>query len=157
SPMQRQIGLAALEVDIRAWRRVLTGEGTLLWRMLAIAFLQSDYLLLADLIADPDADLAPREQYAESLVPLFDAGDFDLGRAFAAESRAQAAPLRSPDAEVGRTGQGWLERAGSRMSEHFLRLNAPENLLATEPLRGMAAAADPPKFYAATRSPAAWP
>ena len=157
NPLQRQIGLAALEVDIRAWRRVLTGEGTLLWKMLAIAFLQSDYLLLADLIADPGADLAPREQYAESLVPLFDAGDFDLGRAFAAEFRVQVATLRSPDTESRRGAQGWLERAGSRMSDHFLKLNATENLLATETLRWMAAAADPPRFYAATRSSAAWP
>jgi hypothetical protein len=157
SPMQRQIGLAELEVDIRAWRRVLAGEGTLLWKMLAIAFLQSDYLLLADLIADPEVDLAPREQYAESLVPLFDAGDFDLGRGFAAEFRVQAATLRSTDAETRHGARGWLESAGSRMSDHFLKLNATENLLATETRRWMAAAADPAKFYAAAHSSGASP
>jgi hypothetical protein len=164
SHFQRQLGLAELEVDIRLWRRVLDGEGTLLWKMLAIAFLQSDYLLLADLVADPGVDLAPSEQYAESLVPLFDAGDFDLGRAFAAEFRVQAATLRSPDIEARRGVQGWLERAGSRMSDHFLKLNATENLLAAETGRWMTAAADPAKFYqmhslAAGRSnepPRAW-
>ena len=147
SHFQRQLGLAELEVDIRLWRRVLDGEGTLLWKMLAIALLQSDYLLLADLVADPAVDLAPSEQYAESLVPLFDAGDFDLGRAFAAEFRVQAATLRSPDSEARRDTQGWLERAGSRMSDHFLKLNATENLLAAETGRWMTAAADPEKFY----------
>jgi hypothetical protein len=147
SHFQRQLGLAELEGDIRLWRRVLTGEGTLLWKMLAIAFLQSDYLLLADLVADPWTDLAPGEQYAESLVPLFDAGDFDLGKAFAAEFRVQLATLRGPDGEARRGTQGWLERAGGRMTEHFLKLNATENLLATETLRWMAAAADPAKFY----------
>jgi hypothetical protein len=157
SRFQRQIGLAELEGDIHLWRRVLTGEGTLEWKMLAIAFLQSDYLLLADLVADPSIDLAPGEQYAESLVPLFDAGDFNLARGFAAEFRVQVATLRSPDSEARSGTQGWLERAGSRMSDHFLKLNATQNLLATETLRWMAAAADPAKFFAATRSSAAWP
>jgi hypothetical protein len=155
-PLQRQIGLAELEGDIRLWRRVLTGEGGLLSKMLAIAFLQSDYLLLADLLADPDIELAPHEQYAESLVPLFDARDFDLGRAFAAEFRVQVATLRSPDTEVRRGAQGWLERAGTRMSDHFLKPNATENLLAAETLHWMAAAADPAKYYAATHSSATW-
>jgi len=146
-PVQRQLGLAELELDIRLWRRVLTGEGTLRWKMLAIAFLQSDYLLLADLIADPDVELALAEKYADSLVPLFDAGDFDLGRAFAAEFRVQITTLRSPDSAAHRGAQGWLERAGSRISDHFLELNATENLLATQTRRWMAAASDPAKFY----------
>ena len=151
---QRQFGLAELEGDIWLWRRVLTGDGTLLWKMLAIAFLQSDYLLLADLVADPGVDLTLSEAYAGSLVPLFDAGDFDLGRAFAAEFRVQVATLRSPDTEA---RQGWLERAGSRISDQFLKLNATENLLATQTERWMAAAADPAKFYAVTRSSERWP
>src|SRR6516225_10380829 len=91
SRLQRQLALAELEGDIQLWRRVLTGEGTLLWKMLAIAFLQSDYLLLGDLIADPETDLALSEAYAESLVPLFDLRDFDIGTAFAAEFRVQVA------------------------------------------------------------------
>jgi hypothetical protein len=153
---QRQLGLAELEVDIRLWRRVLTGEGTLLWKMLAIAFLQSDYLLLADLIADPGVELAPGEQYAESLVPLFDAGDFDLGRAFAAEFRVQVATLRSPDTEARRGAVGWLERAGSRTTDHFLKVNATENLLAAETGRWMTAAADAEKFYQVNPPTVGW-
>jgi len=156
SHFQRQLGLAELEVDIRLWHRVLTGEGTLLWKMLAIAFLQSNYLLLADLVADPGVELAPGEQYAESLVPLFDAGDFDLGRAFAAEFRVQVATLRSPDTEARRSAPGWLERAGSRMTDHFLKLNATENLLAAETGRWMTAAADPAKFYQMNPLAAGW-
>jgi hypothetical protein len=157
SPFQRQLGLAELEGDIRLWHRVLTGEGTLEWKMLAIAFLQSDYLVLGDLIADPSVDLAPDERYAELLVPLFQPGDFDLGRAFAAEFRVQVATLRSADSDARGGAQGWLGRAGSRISDHFLKLNATENLLATETRRWMAAAADPAKFFAATHSSAAWP
>ena len=144
---ERQLGLAELEGDIRLWRRVLTGHGTLLWKMQAIAFLQSDYLLLADLIADPEIDLALSEEYAEALVPLFDAVDFDLGKAFAAEFRIQVAALRTPDIEGRRGLQGWLERAGGRVTDHFLKPNATENLLARETLRWMSAAADPAHFY----------
>ena len=150
--LERQLGLAELESDIRLWRRVLTGEGTLRWKMLAIAFLQSDYLLLADLIADPEIDLVLDERYAAALVPLFDAGDFDLGKAFAAEFRVQVAALRAPDAEARRGARGWLERAGGRMTDQFLKPNATENLLARQTLRWMAAAADPGTFYRGTPS-----
>jgi len=156
SRLQRQLALAELEGDIQLWRRVLTGEGTLLWKMLAIAFLQSDYLLLGDLIADPETDLALSEAYAESLVPLFDLRDFDIGRAFAAEFRVQVATLRSPDGEAHRGERGWLERAGSRFSDHFLKPNATENLLATHTRRWMAAAADPAAAAGATEQPRVW-
>jgi hypothetical protein len=152
SHLERVLGLAKLESDIRLWQRVLEGEGTLLWRMLAIAFLQSDYLLLADLIADSEVDLAPSEAYAESLVPLFDVTEFDLGKAFAAEFRVQAATLRAPEAETRRGARGWLERAGSRLTDHFLKPNATENLLARDTLQWMAVAADPAKFYGVARS-----
>jgi hypothetical protein len=144
--LERVLGLAALESDIRLWQRVLDGEGTLLWKMLSLAFLQSDYLLLADLIADRDVDLAPSETYADSLVPPFDAAEFDLGRAFAAEYRVQAATLREP-AAVRQGLHGWLEHAGSRMTDQFLKPNATENLLATVTRRWMALAADPATFY----------
>ena len=152
----RQLALAELEADIKLWRRVLIGEGGLLWKMLSIAFLQSDYLLLGDLIADGDIDLAPREEYADSLVPLFDAGDFDLGRAFAAEFRIQAATLWGPEVQLHRGAHGWLEEAGSRLTEHFLKPNATVNLLAAETRRWMAIAADPAKAGAAPESPAGW-
>jgi hypothetical protein len=152
----RQLALAELEADIGLWRRVLTGEGTLLWKMLSIAFLQSDYLLLGDLIADGDIDLAPREEYAELLVPLFGTADFDLGRAFAAEFRIQVAALRGPEVQPHRGAHGWLEEAGSRLTEHFLKPNATVNLLATDTLRWMAVAADPAKAGPAPESAAGW-
>jgi hypothetical protein len=157
SHFERQLGLAELEMDIRLWHHVLTGEGALLWKMLAIAFLQSDYLLLADLIADRDVDLAPREAYAEALVPSFDARDWDLGKAFAAEFRIQIATLRGPEAETAARTIGWLERSGNRLSDHFLKLNATENLLAKQTRLWMVAAADPAAYYGAVTAVAAGP
>ena len=64
-----------------------------------------------------------------------------LGRAFAAEFRVQDATLRSPDTEARRGAPGWLERAGSCVTDHFLKPNATENLLARDTLHWMAAAA----------------
>jgi hypothetical protein len=156
--LERRFGLAQLEGDIRLWRGVLTGEGTLPWKMLALAFLQSDYLLLADLIADPNVELDPREEYADALVPLFAAKDFDLGTAFAAEFRIQVAALRDPEAELRGSPAGWLERAGSRMTDHFLKPNATENLLASDTRSWMAAAADPAQFFRMTAAaePRVW-
>jgi hypothetical protein len=157
SHLERVLGLAELESDIRLWRRVLDGEGTLLWKMLAIAFLQSDYLLLADLIADQDVDLAPSETYAESLVPLFDAAEFDLGKAFAAEFRIQVATLREPAAGARRGAHGWLESMGTHLTDHFLKPNATANLLAKDTLRWTAVAADPVAFYRVAHSSTGWP
>ena len=148
--LERVLGLAELESDIRLWQRVLDGEGTLLWKMLSLAFLQSDYLLLADLIADRDVDLAPGETDAEALVPPFDATEFDLGAAFAAEFRIQAATLREPALAVRRGLRGWLEHAGGRLTDQFLKPNATENLLATVTRRWMELAADPATFYRLT-------
>jgi hypothetical protein len=152
----RQLALAELEADIRLWRRVLIGEGGLLWKMLSIAFLQSDFLLLGDLIADGDIDLDPREEYADSLVPLFDAADFDLGKAFAAEFRIQVAVLRGPEMQPHRGTQGWLEDAGNHLTGHFFKPNATANLLARNTLRWMAIGADPAKAGSAPESPAGW-
>ncbi|HVN44907.1 MAG TPA: hypothetical protein VMT66_06600 [Steroidobacteraceae bacterium] len=143
---ERQLGLAELESDIQLWRRVLTGEGTLRWKMLAIANLQSDYLLLADLIADPDVQLAAGGDYGAALVPQFDAADFDLGRAFAAEFRIQVATLRAPDAGAYRGAASWSERLAGRATDYFLKSNATVNLLARDTLAWMAAAADPRSF-----------
>jgi hypothetical protein len=154
--IERQLALAGLEGDIGLWRRVLTGEGGLLWKMLAIAFLQSDYLLLADLIADPATELAPGDRYGDALVPLFDAADFDLGGAFAAEFRIQAATLRNPGADAHADAYGWLEQVGNRLSDHFLKLNATENLLASDTLGWMARAADPARFRERTEASSRW-
>jgi hypothetical protein len=151
-PFQRQLGLAELEADILLWRRVLTGEGTLRWKMLAIACLQSDYLLLADLIADPAVALAPGESYAAALVPLFDAADFDLGPGFAAEFRIQVATLRAPEAASSREAARWSGSIAGRAADYFLKPNATANLLAQDTLAWMAAAADPGKFHDMSRA-----
>ena len=157
---ERERALADLEADVQLWRSVLTAKGALLSKMLSIACLQSDYLLLADVIGDRRA-LPGGAPEAGFLVPVFDLGDFDIGSAFAAEFRTTASVLtRSgdpsptelyPDGRRRGAFHGWLRSAGNRLTEHFFKLNATENLFARQTARQMRAAADPRKARDNTR------
>jgi hypothetical protein len=91
---QRHQALGDLQDDVRLWRRVFAGEGALVSKMLSVAYLQQDYLLLADTIADPQVPIPVREQDADSVVPRFDLRDWDLGRAFAAELRVSSSVVK---------------------------------------------------------------
>jgi hypothetical protein len=154
---ERELALADLESDVQLWRAVLKGDGELLWKMLSIANLESDYLLLADLIADGQVMLPPGET-ADTLVPLFDLREWDVGTAFPSEFRIICSFLRRSDLSVTAFSReraahgavrGWLSTAENRLTGHFLKLNATENLLARETERQMLTAADPAKFFAA--------
>jgi hypothetical protein len=157
---ERERALADLEGDVQLWRTVLTAKGALPSKMLSIACLQSDYLLLADLIADWRA-LPGGAPEADFLVPVFELTDFDIGSAFAAEFRMTVPALtRSGDpfpTELSADGRphgdlhGWLSRAEERITGHFFKINATENLLARQTARQMLAAADPRKFRASIR------
>ena len=155
---ERELALADLESDMRLWRAVLSAKGALLGKMLAVAYLQSDSLLLADLIADGHVALPRDVKDGDSLAPVFDLQDWDIGSAFAAEFRTTAAALRrTDDASAGtladgqaREGmRGWVNRTESHLAAHFYKLNATENLIARRMARQMLAAAGPGR---ATRS-----
>jgi hypothetical protein len=129
-PYARQAALSDLGADVRMWRAVLTGTGVLLSKMLAVSALQSDSLLVADLVADPTAPVPPDAMTEEALAPLFAAADWNIANAFAGEFRYQAAMLRRTQVES---------------QSHFFKLQATENLFALTAARLMAgAAAQPP-------------
>ena len=139
---EQREALSELVADVALWRRVLTGEGLLVSKLLALAYLQSDFLLLGDLIADPHAQLPLGEGDAEVVAPLFAPADFSLGAAFAAEFRVQASLLEQTQylytigwsPEPGRAGaeRSPLDRLGSAVSGHFFKLNATVNLFAQQ-------------------------
>jgi hypothetical protein len=139
---EQREALAELLSDIGLWRRVLTGEGALLAKLLSLAYLHSDLLLLADLIADPQAQLPVAEGDAEVVAPLFAPGEFSLAAAFAAEFRVQASLLEqtqylytiswSPQAARADLGRSPLDRLGSAVSGHFFKLSATVNLFALQ-------------------------
>jgi len=139
---EQREALSELSADIALWRRVLTGEGLLVSKMLSLAYLQSDLLLLADLIADPHAEVPVGEGDAERVAPLFADGDFALATAFAAEFRVQVSLLEqtqylytigwSPQPAGGNIERSGLDRLGSAVSGHFFKLNATVNLFAQQ-------------------------
>jgi len=55
--MRRQSALTLLRKDMDLWRRMLGGEGNLISKMLAVAYLQNDYLLFSDMIGDPNTPI----------------------------------------------------------------------------------------------------
>jgi hypothetical protein len=148
-PAELQQGLTDLERDVRLWRTVLTGEGSMLSSAVATALLQQDYLLLADMIADGSVSLPSGESAADVLVPVFDLTDWNLRKPVAAEFREMASELRAeflPEHRRDDTA-GWLGRVYDRLGDHFLKVNATLNLKARETERQMLAATDPARLF----------
>jgi len=148
SAREQRAALDQLIADVGLWRRVLTGQGLLISKMLALAYLESDYLVLADMIADPHSTVPLGADDADNVVPLFALRNFDLGAAFAAEFRVQASLLEQTQylytigwtPAAARTGgpRIWTDRLGSEISGHFFKLNATVNLFAQQAERLMA-------------------
>ena len=153
SAREQRSALDQLIADVGLWRRVLTGQGLLISKMLALAYLESDYLVLADMIADPHSAIPLGPEDADNAAPLFALRDFDLGPAFAAEFRVQASLLEQTQylytigwtPAAARTGAPrlWTDRLGSEISAHFFKLNATVNLFAQQAERLMALAPGP--------------
>jgi hypothetical protein len=164
-PRVERAALADLTDDVRSWRAVLTGHGALIAKMIAIAYLQGDYLVLADMIADPQAAVPVGAADADVVVPLFALGDWNIGSAFAEEFRAEVATLEQLQ-RASATGllvperytgdlllQSW-NRAENIAGAYFFKLHATENLFARQAARLIvSAAADPAAFTAKSRQP----
>jgi hypothetical protein len=160
---EQREALAELVADIGLWRRVLTGQGLLISKMLSLAYLQSDYLVLGDLIADPRAEVPTGPNDADSTVPVFALKDFDLGTAFDAEFRVQASLLEQTqylyiigwNPDPARAAQrSWRDRLGSAVSGHFFKLDATLNLFAQQ-AAGLKAIAPGPGVRATNKKLAA--
>ncbi|HVH84132.1 MAG TPA: hypothetical protein VM713_07445, partial [Steroidobacteraceae bacterium] len=153
SARAQRAALDELVADVGLWRRVLTGQGLVISKMLALAYLESDYLVLADMIADPHAAVPVGPDDADTAAPLFALRDFDLGAAFAAEFRVQASLLEqtqylytigwTPQAARSGAPRSWTDRLGSEVSGHFFKLNATVNLFAQQAQRLMDLAPGP--------------
>jgi hypothetical protein len=164
-PRVQRAALADLTDDVRLWRAVLTGRGALISKMIAVAYLEGDYLVLADMIADSRAAVPPGAADADGVVPLFAPGDWNIGSTFAEEFRfevatleqLQRASLRGVSVPERYTGdlllQSW-NRAENIAGAHFFKLHATENQFARQAARLIvSAAADPAAFAAKSRQP----
>ena len=132
---QMQGALKTLRQDIDLWHRMLTGEGTLISKMLAVSFLQTDSLILSDMIADPRAAIP---QNMGEYLPQFDLSDWNISNAFAAEFRLHTFFYRQtralidnhwqpPDSMDSSAWRVWNRVLGP-IEGQFYKINATENL-----------------------------
>lgn len=161
-PRPERRALAELTDDVRLWRAVLTGRGALISKMIAVAYLQGDYLVLADLIADSQASVPVGATDADTVVPQFPVGDWNIGSTFAEEFRFETATLEQlqqaslkgftvPERYAGDILlQSW-NRLANVAGAHFFKLHATENLFASNAARLIASAAVDPTAFAARR------
>jgi hypothetical protein len=155
--MRRQAALTVLRKDMDLWRRMLGGEGTLISKMLAVAYLQNDYLVFSDMIADPNTPIPDNIVLFLSEPTL---SDWNIGKVFASEFRFHSFIYRQNEAL---SVAGWQppDRPNSSLwrwfnrvflnpiGRCFFKLNATENLDARlmNELAGFAAI-DPSTFTA---------
>jgi hypothetical protein len=144
---ERQRALADLESDVQMWRAVFNGEGALVSKLVSAAYVQGDYLLLADVISDPNVVLPMGEKDGDSLVPVFDLRDWDVGKAFGPEFRVSSFILEQTE-EMAKTG-------ARSVDGHFFKFNATENLYARRAMRRMEDARDPARFLRVKDEPVA--
>jgi hypothetical protein len=133
--LQIQSALKSLRQDIDLWHRMLIGEGTLISKMLAVAFLQTDFLILTDMIADPQTAIP---QNMDEYLPQFDLSDWNIRNAFAAEFRLHTFIYRQTQAladnhwqapdSMGSSAWRMWNRILSPIEGHFFKINATENL-----------------------------
>jgi len=132
TPEQQRDALDDLQQDLQLWRTVLNGDGTLISKMLSVAFLHSDMILLADFITDPATDLKSFEDVIDPMVLPFDLKDYRIGNAFAAEFRSTASVYKTITAASELTGtyasSSRLNRIGNAFQAHFFKPNATENM-----------------------------
>jgi hypothetical protein len=134
TPQQQRDALNDLQQDLQLWRTVLKGDGTLISKMLSVAFLHTDMILLADLITDSTTDLRSLEDLLDPIVSPFDSKDYRIGNAFAAEFRTTTAvykTISSPNEVIGSMASSsrW-NRMWNAFQAHFFKLNATENMSA---------------------------
>jgi hypothetical protein len=153
---QQGEALADLQRDLQMWRTVLKGDGALISKMLCVAFLHGDMILLADLITDPNFDSSPLEELLDSTLLPFDPNDYRIGNAFAAEFRSSA-PVYKTIAAAKKMAYTvhlrWWSRVWNAFQAHFFQLNATENMNAEIAARWVAVGdSDPSEFQQARQT-----
>ena len=161
TPQQQRDALNDLQQDLQLWRTVLKGDGTLISKMLSVAFLHTDMILLADLITDSTTDLRSLEDLLDPIVSPFDPKDYRIGNAFAAEFRTTTAvykTITSPNEVIGSMASSsrW-NRMWNAFQAHFFKLNATENMGAELAARWVVLGdSDPNEFQQARQAYREW-
>jgi hypothetical protein len=155
---QQQAALADLREDIETWRNVLIGTGSLVSKMIAVANLQGDYAVLADIIAEREFDLAGYSREILAALDLVQGDDWKIGDMYAYEFRIRAfmwdqlryqkgSRLLEGSSEEGQ----WWERFVDQVTTPFLKINATQNLQAKQAAQFKLLGDATPEAFLATR------
>lgn len=143
---QKEAALADLQADIRMWKIVLDGHGRPFSEVIAAVSLHADFLLLGDMVTDPDFDPAPFADRWPTLLTPFELQDWKIGTTYRWQMidttpwlKAIARRDRAPDAYPA----SWWPR----LSAQFFKLNATENLQAEQTQRLIALGDGDPGNY----------
>jgi hypothetical protein len=158
---QQASALADLREDIKTWRRMLVGDGTIISEMVAVAALHGDHALIADLAADPRLNLAAASAEIESILQLVSAADWKIGKSFANEYRMGASIWEQIRAGMGRVvwkgtdpelaEERWWDPYVDKLGAYFLKVGATRNLNAEAMLQRRKMADADFKDYPAAR------
>ena len=162
--LQQKAAIDDLRKDIRTWRRQLTGGGALISKMVAVAYLQGDYALLSDIVADSKFDLEDSSPEIRSALESPEDA-WRIGSLFAFEYRSNAFmwdQLRISKSkrsmwDSASDERGWWGSVSDRITSPFFKINATQNLDAKikAHLQKMADA-DPAEFFVARDAYRTW-
>ena len=160
----RKAAITDLSDDIRTWRRQLTGGGALISKMLAAVYLQGDYALLSDIVADGKLDLEHASLEIRSTLELPES-DWRIGNSFSFEYRSNASmwdQLRVSKSkqslwDSASDERGWWRHFSDRITSPFFKVNATQNLDAKLKAQMQKMAdVDPVEFFAARDAYKMW-
>lgn len=160
---ERRTAIRSLAADVALWRRMLQGEGTLVSKMVATAYLHADLILLADAIEDGSVPLDKIQEGAAALLEAWPIASWKISEVFRTQYRRWSAELTdaSEDPEHFLDGLGippnWVQRRATDFGRPFVKPNATRNLQLRilEPLIA-AADGDPARYPQKARAYADW-
>ena len=152
---QQRDALSDLQRDIQLWQSVLRGDGNLISKMVPVAWLHGDLILLGDLITDPSIHLKSLDDLLDSILVPWDLKNYRIGNAFAAEYRARSifyGTITTTNEMFGAfASSSWPTRVWSAFQAHFFKPNTTENLDAEFTARRIALADSEPSEFERNR------
>lgn len=145
---QHSAALTDMEEDLKVWKTVLKGYGSLSSKMLAASYLRQDFLLIGNMIADPSVVLSAPRAAINRLVALFPISDWKIGSTFAYEYRRLNHDLvmgLKSDRQMEGMQPLWDRVGYMLLAPFFIKKRATENLQTTNTLRAIAIFDGPPR------------
>ena len=160
---EKLAAIKSLAADGALWRRMLQGEGSLISKMIATAYLHADFILAADMIEDRTVPLGQLQNGAAELLEPWPIESWKIGKAFRTEFRRSTAVLADARDDPEHflhafdPGWDWLQRRSTDLGRPFVKQNATRNLQARILDRlSTVADGDPARYAENARTYADW-